>query len=140
MLRDMFPTLDPSHLGKVLQDCNWDTTTAAERVLDETQLPPSGVLATSSPQPAESAVVGVATSSNAASSSGMSSQGGTLSPSLFDFKDDISSEELLAQVSQCVLMQGRYVDLIVPRERIWRIALGFYKRCMKNPEQLCKKL
>jgi hypothetical protein len=93
----MFPTLDPSRLGKVLQDCDRDTTIAAERLLDETQLPPSGVQASTSLQPARSAVVGAATSSNAASSSGTSSQGGTLSPSLFSFKDDISSQELLGK-------------------------------------------
>ena len=136
VLRDMFPTLDPSCLGKVLQDCDWDTTIAAERLLDETQLPPSGVQA----HPTESSIVGAATSSNAACSSGTSSQGGTLSPSLFNFKDDISSQELLARVSQHVLRQGRYVNLTVPRERIWRIALGFYKRCMKDPEQLRREL
>ena len=133
----MFPTLDPSRLGKVLQDCHWDTTSAAERLLDEIQLPPSGIQA---PHPAESSIVGAATSSNAACSSGTSSQGGTLSPSLFNFKEDVSSQELLAQVSQHMLRQGRYVDLIVPRERIWRIALGFYKRCMKDPEQLRREL
>ena len=80
------------------------------------QLPPSGVQA---PHPTELSIVGAATSSNAACSSGTSSQGGTLSPSLFNFKDDISSQELLTQVSQHVLRQGRYVDLIVPQERIW---------------------
>lgn len=97
------------------------TTTAAERLLDEAQLPPSGVLATS-PQPT------VTASSNAASTSGMSSHGGILSALSFNVKDDISSQELLAQVSQRELRQGWYVDLIVPRERIWQIALGFYER------------
>ena len=58
MLQDMFPTLDPSHLGKVLQDCDWDTTSSAERLLDETQLPPSGIQA---PDPAKSSIVGAAT-------------------------------------------------------------------------------
>ena len=90
----MFPTLDPTRLGKVLQDCEWDTTTAAERLLDEIQLPPSGVLPPTLHRPVSANEV-VPTSSTTASSSGTSSQGGTLSPSLFEFKDDLSSQELL---------------------------------------------
>ena len=140
MLRDMFPTLDTKYLAKILQDCEWDTTAAAEKLLDESHVPPSGVLATSSACRGEPSTAGLGVSSNVASSSGTSSQGGTLTPSLFDFKSDISAQELLAQVSQRVLKQGRYIDLIVPRDRIWRVSLGFYKQSMNDPEQLRREL
>ena len=90
MLRDIFPTLDPTHLGKVLLDCEWDTTTTAERLLDETQLPPSGVLLPTLHRPVSANEV-VPTSLTTASSSGTSSQGGTLTPPLFEFKGDLSS-------------------------------------------------
>ena len=71
-----------------------------------------------------------------ACSSGLSSQAGILTPSMFDFEPNISPEELLACVSPIVIRQGLYVDLTLHIDRIWRMALGFYKKCMKDPEQL----
>ena len=37
-------------------------------------------------------------------------------------------------------MPGRFVDITVHRDRIWRTALGFYKGSMKNPNQLHREL
>ena len=87
------------------------------------QLPPSGVQA---PHPTtELSIVGAATSSNAACSSGTSSQGGTLSPSLFNFKDDISSQEWLTQVSQHVLRQGDMLTSLCLERESGELLLGF---------------
>ena len=159
-LQNMFPDLDCTHLFRTLQQCNWITSDAAEKLLelkDTMELPTASAhnqdsadlkdsmpdsevnpsQATSLVQPSTSVDRALLGSFGSSSSS---TCGFPLSPSEFEFEANISPENLLGRVSQQVLMQGRYVDLTIDRERVWRTALGFYKGCMKNPGQLRREV
>lgn len=172
----MFPWHGSSYLAQILEECDGDTTAAAERVLEygdkpretlSSQSPAESSTSTTSAclsglsfqsssltlslepgktqgsVPSQPATAGPSTSGTTACSSGLSSessQGAILTPSMFDFEPSTSPEELLACVSKIVIRQGVYVDLTLHRDRIWRTALGFYKQCMKDPDQLRREV
>ena len=154
-LQEMFPDHDAACLESALQQCNGVITDAAEKLLDKTR-EQSSWYASNTQQPSCSSQHSSTSSTQQPScssqhsstsstqqpscSSQHSSTSSVLSPFDFEFDEDITTEELLLRVSEQVLMPGRFVDITVHRDRIWRTALGFYKGSMKNPNQLRREL
>ena len=124
-LQEMFPDHDAACLESALQQCNGVITDAAEKLLDKTR---------------EQSSWYASNTEQSSCSSQHSSTSSVLCPFDFEFDEDITTEELLLRVSEQVLMPGRFVDITVHRDRIWRTTLGFYKGSMKNPNQLRREL
>lgn len=140
----MFPELDCTHLFRTLQQCNWVTSNAAEKLLDpkdtmelptasahyrasadlkdkmellpDSEVNPSQATSSSLVQPSTFVDRAQPGSSGSSSSSTCSFP---LSPSEFEFEANISPENLLERVSQQVLIQGRFVEIPKGKTTMW---------------------
>lgn len=113
----MFPALSEDYLK--VQQCSWDFDAAVEKL--------KSPLANSSTLQA----------SNQPSTSRANSP---LLPSDLFCAPKVSASVLLREYFSKTMCKSEFVQLDVDRERLWWIALGFYKNCKCNPTLLRKEL